>query len=254
MYLNIHTDGGSRGNPGPAAAGVVIRDKQGNILFSRGYFLGRATNNVAEYEGVLLALAEADRLGGTELDIFCDSELLVKQINGIYRVKNAGLKPLHKQIMQRLANFDHTTVQHVYREDNTDADALVNAALDIEADVNSISNTTKRSRTNPIVGKFIELDAKIQFQEDQPHHENLNESGSLPTKLICLKTGQSCTINSHTADVTILSLQGSGTITINGKTHDLRPRVWLSAQQADAFTFQAANSTENLVVLLTRRG
>lgn len=252
MYLQIHTDGGSRGNPGPAAAGVVIRNKQGNTLFAHGYFLGNATNNVAEYEGVAHALAEAANLGATELDLFCDSELLVKQINGEYRVKNAKLKLLHNQIMRQLADFDHTTVQHVYRQDNTDADALVNAALDAQADVNGISDTPKRSRNKPIVGQVIELDTRIHFQEDQPYHENLHESGSLLTKLICLQSGQSCTIQMTGSEVTVLCMQGCGTLTAHNETCQLNPHFWLSLQQMDSFTLEA-NSNENLVVLLTRR-
>jgi len=252
MYLLIHTDGGSRGNPGPAAAGVVITDKQGKTLFARGYFLGKTTNNVAEYEGVLRSLSEAANLGGTQLEICCDSELVVRQINGEFRVKNAKLRPLHRQIMRQLAEFDKTTVQHVYRQDNVEADALVNAALDAETDVNDISSPGNPPPGNPVVGQVIELDAKIQFLEDQPFHETLNESGSLPTKFICLKSGQSCTIQLTGTEVTILCMQGCGAITVNDEIHRVKTHSWLSLRQVSAFTMQS-DSKDNLVILLTRR-
>ena len=135
MHLMIRTDGGARGNPGPAAAGAVITDADGEVLSARGYYLGETTNNVAEYEAVLRGLQEAERLGGTELEIFCDSELIVKQINGQYRVKNAKLKTLHSEAMKRIQSFAQVKVQHVYREENTVADSLVNQALDVAGDV-----------------------------------------------------------------------------------------------------------------------
>ena len=134
MHLVIRTDGGSRGNPGPAGAAAVIRNEKGRAVFSGGFYLGRTTNNVAEYEGVLRALAEAERLGGTELEIFSDSELLVRQINGEYRVKNARLRSLYQQVMKRLEKFKKTMIRYVPRRENTEADALVNAVLDGEVE------------------------------------------------------------------------------------------------------------------------
>lgn len=135
MQLLVRTDGGSRGNPGPAAAGAVVTDTQGNILSARGYYLGETTNNVAEYQALLHGLQLAQELGGTEIQVFCDSELIVKQINGLYRVKNAKLKPLYAQAIACIRDFSQAKVSHVYREENHQADALVNRALDTAGDI-----------------------------------------------------------------------------------------------------------------------
>jgi ribonuclease HI len=134
--VRIHTDGGARGNPGPAGAGVVIVECEDNVtLYEAGFFLGRATNNVAEYKAVLEGLRAADRLQAREVELFSDSELLVKQMNGEYRVKNAGLKPLHAEAQQLAAGFRRCTFTHVRREKNTDADKLVNLAINQKANV-----------------------------------------------------------------------------------------------------------------------
>ena len=123
-------DGGSRGNPGPAAAAAVATDQDGNELAERNRFLGETTNNVAEYEGVLLALELAGELGATEVEVVNDSELVARQIGGQYRVKQEHLKPLHQRVMSALRAFDHWEVRSVRREHNVRADELVNEALD----------------------------------------------------------------------------------------------------------------------------
>jgi len=135
MHLIIKTDGGARGNPGPAGAGVIISQNNGQELFAGGFFLGNATNNVAEYMGIVHALELASQLGGTKLEIFCDSELVVKQINGQYRVKNANLRKYYQQVIKLIKKFSGFTISHIYRQDNKDADAMVNQALDAEADI-----------------------------------------------------------------------------------------------------------------------
>jgi ribonuclease HI len=135
MHLIIKTDGGARGNPGPAGAGVIISRNNGPELFAGGFFLGNATNNVAEYVGIVRALELASQLGGTKLEIFCDSELVVKQINGQYRVKNDNLRKYYRQIIELRKKFPGFTISHIYRQDNKDADAMVNQALDAEADI-----------------------------------------------------------------------------------------------------------------------
>jgi ribonuclease HI len=138
LSVIIHTDGGSRGNPGLAGAGVVIRDSQdGQTLFEGGYFLGKATNNVAEYRGVLEALSLAADLGAARVLVRSDSELLVRQMNGQYKVRNAGLKPLHEQASLLAARFDRCRFEHVRREQNHDADRLANLAMDRKANVES---------------------------------------------------------------------------------------------------------------------
>ena len=136
MRLVIHIDGGSRGNPGPAAAGVVIRSADDQtILWQGGIFLGNATNNVAEYSGLLRGLQQAIQLGATDVEAVSDSELMVKQIKGIYRVKNEGLQPLYAKANELRRQFKHFAIRHVRREFNKDADRLVNQALDSKRNV-----------------------------------------------------------------------------------------------------------------------
>ena len=135
MQLIIRTDGGSRGNPGPAAIGIVIQDQTGRSLFEAGYFIGDTTNNVAEYRAILKGLEEAHKLKGSLLTVYCDSQLVVRQINGQYRVKNPAMKNFHQQVMAQLEHFQRVTFQHVSREENEAADALVNRALNLRTDV-----------------------------------------------------------------------------------------------------------------------
>ena len=131
MRLLIHTDGAARGNPGPAGAGAIIRDAAtGAVIAEVAEPLGHATNNVAEWTAVLLALEDARRLGATHVDLRMDSELVARQISGIYRVKHADLKPLHAAVMDLLGGFEGYTVGHVPRELNRDADRLSNVAID----------------------------------------------------------------------------------------------------------------------------
>ena len=128
MRLTVHVDGGARGNPGPAAAAAVL-DGDG-VHDEASELLGVATNNVAEYRGLLLGLARARQLGATEVDVINDSELVAKQINGEYKVKHPDMKPLHAQAMAALREFGAWSIRSVPRAQNADADALVNQALD----------------------------------------------------------------------------------------------------------------------------
>lgn len=131
MRLLIHTDGAARGNPGPAGAGAILRDAAtGEVLAEVAEGLGRATNNVAEWTAVRLALEEARRLGASRVDLRMDSELVARQITGIYRVKHPDLKPIHAAVMALLRGFDGYTIGHVPRELNKDADRLSNVAID----------------------------------------------------------------------------------------------------------------------------
>jgi ribonuclease HI len=134
--VTIHTDGGARGNPGPAGAGFVIRtDDDGEVLYEKGLFLGRATCNVAEYRGLLAGLEMAAQLGATEVTVVSDSELLVRQMNGQYRVKAPHLQPLYAEAKHLSKAFEQCTFTHVRRENNTHADRLVNEAIDLRQDV-----------------------------------------------------------------------------------------------------------------------
>jgi len=123
-------DGGSRGNPGPAAWGVAVLDDAGACVEGHGEPIGRATNNVAEYQALLEALELAARRGATQVEIRSDSELLVRQIQGRYRVRHPALQPLHAEAARRIRAFEAFRIVHVRREENRDADRLVNQALD----------------------------------------------------------------------------------------------------------------------------
>ncbi|MCD4830414.1 MAG: phosphoribosylglycinamide formyltransferase [Anaerohalosphaeraceae bacterium] len=138
----IYTDGGSRGNPGPAAAGFVIQDKSGKDIYAKGQFLGEATNNVAEYTALLLAVEKARELGAVDVKVFSDSELMVRQITGRYKVKNETLKTIHSKCIKILNEFDDWSIEHLLRNKNAQADELVNKALDKKGDVEYLSTKT----------------------------------------------------------------------------------------------------------------
>lgn len=129
----MFADGGSRGNPGPAASGAVLLDPAGEVVQEVGRYLGIATNNVAEWTALLLGLEAAADRGIRALAVRMDSELVVKQLRGEYRVKHADLQPLHRRALALLRRFEHVDVRHVRRKENALADALVNRVLDREA-------------------------------------------------------------------------------------------------------------------------
>jgi len=135
MGLKIYIDGGSRGNPGPAAAGVVIRDESDRAILEAGYYLGHMTNNMAEYTALLMALEAASRWGADQIEVYSDSELLVRQLTGQYQVRDEKLVTLFEQAQRLLLRFDTWSIQHVNRASNRRADELVNRALDAQADV-----------------------------------------------------------------------------------------------------------------------
>ena len=126
----VHVDGGARGNPGPAAVAAVAAEPAGGVLAERNAYIGEATNNVAEYRAVLLGLELAKELGASKVEVVNDSELVARQIDGRYKVKHAGLKPLYKETMEALRDFGEWSVRSVRRESNERADELVNEALD----------------------------------------------------------------------------------------------------------------------------
>ena len=130
MKLVVHVDGGARGNPGPAAAGAVLSTPDGEVIDEASELLGVATNNVAEYRGLLLGLARAKALGATEVEVVNDSELIAKQVNGQYKVKHEDMKPLHAEALAALETFPRWSIRSVPRAQNAAADALVNQALD----------------------------------------------------------------------------------------------------------------------------
>jgi ribonuclease HI len=128
--LIVNVDGGARGNPGPAAIGAVVRGVGGEMLEQRGERIGAATNNVAEYRALLLGIELAAARGASEVELVGDSELIVRQVKGEYKVKDATLRELHGEVKRALRPFESWTIRHVRREQNAEADRLVNAALD----------------------------------------------------------------------------------------------------------------------------
>ena len=126
----VNVDGGARGNPGPAAIGVVVQDADGGVLEERGERIGKATNNVAEYRALLLGIERARELGANELELVGDSELIVRQVKGEYKVKDAALRELHAEVERALRPFESWSIRHVRRAQNAEADRLVNVALD----------------------------------------------------------------------------------------------------------------------------
>lgn len=137
----LFADGGARGNPGPAALGAVLIDGSGSILCEIGEYIGTATNNVAEWRALLAGLSAAVELGIEDLAVRLDSELVVRQIGGIYRVKHPDLIPLHERARALLRKFKTVDVQHIPRAKNKAADLLVNAALDAEASRRALDRT-----------------------------------------------------------------------------------------------------------------
>ena len=133
MKARLSTDGGARGNPGPAAFGYVLEGEDGHVLAARGEAIGRATNNVAEYRGLVAGMAKAAELGVRELEVVSDSELLVKQMRGDYRVKNEALRQLWEEANDLERRFARVRYTAVRRAHNELADRLVNEALDAEA-------------------------------------------------------------------------------------------------------------------------
>ncbi|MDI3269743.1 MAG: ribonuclease HI family protein [Bacillota bacterium] len=128
--LIIHTDGAARGNPGPAGIGMVFSREDGEIVAEKKSFIGHATNNVAEYKALIAALQHAKAMGTREVLVRADSELMVRQMMGQYKVRDAGLRPLYEEARQLAQGFDAFAIRHVPREENRRADALANMAID----------------------------------------------------------------------------------------------------------------------------
>jgi ribonuclease HI len=160
-------DGASRGNPGPAAYAVVMRDPNGNLILELGKRLGRDTNNVAEYYALLAALDYATSTGIKALRIRSDSELLVRQMQGRYKVKSPDLKPLHERALKLARQLTYFTIEHVRREQNRDADALANAALDSGAPIASptaAADAARRARESTQVASANPRRIRARFE------------------------------------------------------------------------------------------
>jgi ribonuclease HI len=130
VKLVVHVDGGARGNPGPAAAACVLSTPDGDVVGEHAELLGATTNNVAEYRALLLGLRQARELGATDVEVVGDSELIAKQLQGLYKVRKEDLRPLHEEARALARQFERFSIRTVPRAQNARADALVNAALD----------------------------------------------------------------------------------------------------------------------------
>ena len=162
----INIDGGSRGNPGPASYGVVIRDGRGEVAAKLKKYIGRATNNVAEYYGLIAALDYAESHGVRAIRIESDSELLVKQMRGQYKVKSEDLRPLFERAQKMSKAFESFRIEHVYREQNREADALANEALD-EAEGKTSGSTTAKKAAAPAT-KSEPASSKVEPNSSKP--------------------------------------------------------------------------------------
>ena len=152
--ITIEFDGGSRGNPGPAGIGVVLRAADGTPLVTLGRYIGRATNNVAEYRALIAGLEKAKELGAKKIIVHGDSELIVRQMRGEYRVKNVDLRNLYDEAQFLYHQFDEAAIDHNYREKNALADKLVNLAIDRKAEVSDVDESPVEapSRADPRPG------------------------------------------------------------------------------------------------------
>lgn len=130
MEITLYFDGASRGNPGPAAVGIVLMDQSGTVLVEKGEYIGVATNNVAEYKAMLRGLEEASNLQASTVSVYGDSELLIKQMNGVYRVKHPNLLPLYQRAQSMIRAFKNISFIYIPRDQNTCADKAANEALD----------------------------------------------------------------------------------------------------------------------------
>jgi ribonuclease HI len=161
-YLIAHTDGGARGNPGPAGYGVVIQDSKGNRVAALSKYLGNQTNNVAEYQALIGALEYAIEHGHRALKVISDSELLVRQIKGIYKVKEPTLRDLHARASQLISQLEWFNIEHVLRGHNREADQLANDAMDqgsgrVSAAAPSIRVPAQQEFSGVVQGGRIEL-------------------------------------------------------------------------------------------------
>ena len=169
----VHIDGASRGNPGPAAYGVVMESADGSRLAEFSGYLGKTTNNVAEYQGLLAALDHALSKHYLRVKVQTDSELLALQIKGVYKVKNPGLKPLHEAAGRLIARFESFSIEHVPRERNREADRLANLALDAAAGANPGRGGSRTAPTSPgrKPGNPLRISATFRNGVLEPHFQ-----------------------------------------------------------------------------------
>jgi ribonuclease HI len=164
-FLVAHSDGGARGNPGPAGYGVVIKDESGHKVAALSEYLGHQTNNFAEYQGLIAALEYALKHGPKALKLISDSELLVRQIKGIYKVKNPTLQDLHARAKELIAQLDWFSIGHALREHNQEADGLANAAMDKGMGrAAGVASRLTDAQSKPTLGRDFRSDTPREFE------------------------------------------------------------------------------------------
>jgi ribonuclease HI len=182
--LIAHSDGGARGNPGPAGYGVVIQDVKGNKVATLSQYLGHQTNNFAEYQGLIAALEYAVQHDHKAMKVISDSELLVRQIKGVYKVKNATLQDLHGRAKQLIAKLDWFSIGHALREHNQEADRLANAAMDKGMGrAPRTEATTATSRLTPAQGQSREFQGVVRDGKIQLLNGELPEGAQVQVRL-----------------------------------------------------------------------
>ena len=247
MQLTVWIDGGSRGNPGPAAAGVVIDDADGKPLYRAGVFLGRATSNVAEYSALVHALTTSLALGASKLDIHADSELLVNQINGKYKVKSPALRPLYVQATELLDQLGQWKCQHVYRDGNQVADSLANLAMDEGRDVIQIDRRDNDHSSPPLAQHNLleELDLAGASQQSQ----DLLNADHARVVLLRMASGHRIKPHLSKSPLTFQVISGQIIFTVGDDVRELRTGDWIAVPLGTVHSVAAESDSAVLVTL-----
>jgi len=232
---------------------VVIRDERGGTVFAGGFYLGTGTNNAAEYEALLRAMKLAERLGGTELDILCDSELIVKQVNGQYRVKNAKLRRLFEEVTSRMRGFARVSVGHVRWENNSEADSLANRAMDSKSDVGGmVAGSADSQDAGAGAGGFLAVrDLAGWAIEDGAgvRKERLMEEGRIRTALFIVRPGHRCRLKPRTSEAMLTVVQGRGTVSSGGEGRTVGAPCWVRVRVSRELDLVAEGDRQLMVAV-----
>ena len=263
MHVDIWTDGGARGNPGPAATGVVIKGEDGHDLFTAGYYLEPTTNNVAEYTAMIQALKAATHIKATSFTLHSDSQLIVRQLNGEYKVKHPEMKIRYQEIQSLLGHFNSSEFIHVRRELNKEADALVNQAMDCRGDVgidaplietgtnhDAPANTQTPKATSETPPSLLNLKKLIKFSRS-PKVIKVDANATTATGLICLDFNQSMNIPNQGKQTTCCILKGHGMLKSNSNASDLETGSWFMVEDNTEAIIKSTSDTQ-LIAIITQ--
>ncbi len=256
MYLKINTDGGSRGNPGPAGAGVYICDQADSCVFAGGYYLGKQTNNIAEYMGLLRGLEKAIELGATDVLVLMDSELIVKQINRVYRVKNANLKVVYDQVVELIGQLDNITVRHVYRDANKEADQLANDAMDSRSDTGGLVKRSMKCETavdcnGPVASDdilLVDMRKVLKFNSEGICAYKMDSTREEPVQMIALEPGKTMKLNVQSKALGVTIMRGKGVIVTSTGKLTIQAGNWVKLTDLQSYTI-SSNPTEQLILV-----